>query len=182
MGACKYDLVSTDCYGKNLPSGLVPFNVKQKQEMRPGKIGVAFIQYVEINVFDHQYQLLQKKNGVFNLKIDGQNQPSNWNDEKNKIFIYISGRNIIFSTSFGLTIQWNGNHQAEIQLCDAYANSVCGLCGNADGNKTSINEFVDRTGVPVLISGKKNTMYFKWGSEWKTLDEEIDSVDQDGKK
>ena len=57
QGACKYDLVSTDCAGKNLPAGLEPFNVKQKQELRQGKIGVAFIQYLEINVYGNQYRM-----------------------------------------------------------------------------------------------------------------------------
>jgi hypothetical protein len=180
MGACKYDLVSTDCYGKKLPSGLVPFSVKQRQEMRPGKIGVAFIQYVEINVFDHQYRLLKKEGGRFHITIDGQDRPSSWNDETNGIKIYNVGKNLLFSTGFGLTVHWNGEHKADVSLCDAYANSVCGLCGNADGNSTLVNEFVDRTGLPVLLEGSKKVKFFKWGSEWKTADEDNSRIDLDG--
>lgn len=59
------------------------------------------------------------------------------------IKVYLSGGNIVFSTTFGLTVTWNGEHKAEVLLCDAYSKYVCGLCGNADGkNKINFDFFI----------------------------------------
>jgi len=179
MGACKYDLVSTNCYGKNLPKGLVPFSVKHKQEMRSGRKGVSFFQYIDVEVYGDVYRLSQFTNSSTNFELNGLLRPVPFNDKENAIDVFQSGKNLLFSTGFGLTIVWNGNHLAEVRLCDAYANSVCGLCGNADGNSTLANEFVDRSGKAVPIEGSQNTKFFRWGSHWKTFLDD-GSTDQDG--
>lgn len=133
MGACKYDLVSTDCFGSQLPAGLVPFNVRQRQEKRPRRNGVSFIQYVEVNVYGNQYRLMKRQKGsnIPSLSING--LPSYQPLSDKGIRVYKAGRNLIFSADFGLTITWDGRHRAEVALCDAYAKFTCGLCGNADG-------------------------------------------------
>ena len=58
-------------------------------------------------------------------------------------------------------------------LCDAYANYVCGLCGNADGDKS--NDFVDRDNAAVTLTGDKYTKYFSWGSKWRVADDSSDA-------
>lgn len=111
------------------------FNVKQKQEQRRNP-GVAYIQYLEINVFGNQYKLNKYRGYNYNFTINGLKRFAPFTDSVNGINVYGSGKNIIFSTQFGLKITWNGKHRAEVYLCDAYANWTCGLCGNSDGFKT----------------------------------------------
>lgn len=133
MGACKYDLVSTDCFGSQLPSDLVPFSIRQQQEKRAKKNGVSFVNSVEINVFGNIYRLMRRVKGskIPPFSING--LPSYQPFTSEGVRIYKAGRNLIFSADFGLTVTWDGNHRAEVALCDAYANFTCGLCGNADG-------------------------------------------------
>lgn len=112
---------------------MVPFNVKQKHETRLGKKGVSFIEFIEVNVHGHQYRLLHKQGWNFKFTIDGLDRPIPYNDLENGVKIFRSRRNMYFNADFGLKITWDGNHRAELDLCDSYANVVCGLCGNADG-------------------------------------------------
>lgn len=115
------------------PQDLVPFSITQKQEERNGNKRVAYISYMEINVFNKQFRLLKKVGNLHRYTINGIIGSNNYFDSINGIRIYVSGSNLVFSTTFGLTLIWNGNHKADVVLCDTYANHVCGLCGNADG-------------------------------------------------
>lgn len=154
------------------PAGLVPFSIKQKQEERGGSANsknVAYIRYLDILIYGREYKLVKKVAGKFVFTIDDITMPSTFTDDVNGIKVYVSGNNLMFSTNFGLTVSWDGNHKADVTLCDTYANYVCGLCGNADGNKT--NDFVDRKNKLSDLSGAKNTKYYKWGSEWRVADE-----------
>ena len=45
-----------------------------------------------------------------------------------------NGGYIVITTTFGLRVEYDGNHLQTVFLCDSYAGQVCGLCGNADGN------------------------------------------------
>lgn len=180
MGACKYEFVTTDCQ-KTLPENLVPFNIRIKNTKGKRRKGVSLIKYVEINVFGNQYRLTRftnrrkQKSPPFTINgVDGLQPFSN---KKNGINIYSSMKKIIFSTSFGLTVKWDGKHKLDVSLCTSYANATCGLCGNADGIKK--NDFVDRMNVAVPIKGAKKIKYFVWGTEWKVPSKD-GSVDQDG--
>lgn len=115
---------------------MVPFSITQKQEERFGNQRVAYISYMEINVFNMQFRLLKKVGNNHRYTIDGVIGSNNYVDRVNGIRVYLSGMNLVFSTQFGLTLFWDGNHKADVILCDTYANYVCGLCGNADGNLT----------------------------------------------
>ena len=112
---------------------MIPFNIRQKQETRHGQTKVSYIAYVEINVFNHQYRLLKKQGIKHKYTIDGITGQNYFQDKLNGVKVFVSGPNLVFSTTFGLTVSWNGDHKVDVVLCDTYANYVCGLCGNADG-------------------------------------------------
>ncbi|CAF0928390.1 unnamed protein product, partial [Brachionus calyciflorus] len=178
MGRCKYDLVSTNCFNKTLPNGMIPFSVTQKQEQRFNRTNVAYVAHIYINVYNRQYRLLKKEKGKHKYTIDGLLSPNNYHDKLTGVKVFLSGGNLVFSTQFGLTVTWNGDHKVDVTLCDTYANYVCGLCGNADGNRT--NDFVDRNNKLVGTSSNDYyTRFFNWGSKWRVFD---DSIDIDGKK
>ena len=74
-----------------------------------------------------------RRKTLHNYTIDGIMGLNDYEDKINGVRIYLSGKNIVFSTKFGLTVLWDGYHRLEVILCDTYSNYVCGLCGNADG-------------------------------------------------
>ncbi len=141
QGKCKYDLVSTRCYGKQLPANLVPFNIKQRQTDRSTNAPAAWVEHLEVNVFGNEYRLMRgdvfKKNGFV--------RPHPYSDLKYGIEVFAFGTGLILTADFGLKVKYDSRMSfAEVSLCSAYRNNVCGLCGNADGNMTLANEFVDR--------------------------------------
>lgn len=107
--------------------------------------------------------------------------PVPFNDVGEMIDIYMQGANLVLSTDFGLTVAFDGNHRMSLTLCDAYKGTVCGLCGNADGDSYHDNEFVDRNNQPVPFDGGRWSKYFAWGTKWKTPTDEQET-DQDGTK
>lgn len=117
---------------------MIPFSIHQKQETRNGRENVAYVAYVEINVFNQQFRLLKKNGNRHRYTINGIIRPNNYVDNINGVRIYVSGANLVFSTTFGLTVTWNGNHKVDVILCDTYAKHVCGLCGNGDGKFNEI--------------------------------------------
>ena len=133
MGACKYDFVSTTCFNETLPSDLVAFNITQKQETLNNPNGVAFIEYIEVNVFGNQYRLLKKKHNKHQFSVNGVIKPVPFNDNKNGLKVYVRGQYLVFNADFGLTVRFDGVHRDDVKLSDKYAHHVCGLCGNADG-------------------------------------------------
>jgi hypothetical protein len=116
--------------------------------------------------------MLKRQNRTHQLTVNNISASIPYTDEVNGIEVYVAGGSLVFSTSFGLTITWDGNHRSEVSLCDAYAGYVCGLCGNADNN--TANDFVDRRGIPVPLTGSKFTRHFAWGSTWRVEDDSID--------
>jgi len=179
---------------------LTPFNVRHKQEGSKDNPAVAYLRYIEININGVQYRLLKKEklfSKVIPFTINGVSRTAPFTDPTG-INIAINGGMLSFSTSFGLTVSWNGVSKVEETLCDAYSNYVCGLCGNGDRkflyiyihykNKFSVkinkknlyiengeNDFVDRINKPVPLEGDKYTKFFNWGSNWRVFDDSFDA-------
>jgi hypothetical protein len=101
-----------------------------------GNVTAASVRYIEINVFGNQYRLLPKTLGAFSsaifFTVNGIQRSSPYL-EAIGINVVLMGGKLVFSTTFGLTVTWDGMGSATETLCDAYARHVCGLCGNADG-------------------------------------------------
>lgn len=154
---------------------MVPFSVRQKHEIRNGRLNVAFIQYVEINVFNNDYRLLKKDNKTHKYTINGIIGPNDYEDKINGVRIYIRAGNLIFSTQFGLTLTWNGDHRIDVNLCNTYSGFVCGLCGNGDGLLS--NDHVDRENN--IMDFLNMSSIFRWASTWRVPDNSIDTIDLD---
>lgn len=89
----------------------------------------SFVEYLEINVHGVQYRLIGSKN---RFTRNGVRKSTPFTDT-NKVQVYTRSKSIVLSTEFGLTVMFDEKHKHSVKLCDAYADSVCGLCGNADG-------------------------------------------------
>ncbi len=151
----------------------MPFNVRQKQEactngqFKCHKAGVTYVRYGEINVYGKQFRLLRKdENGLMPFTINGQIRYAPYEDKAKGINIVLNGGKLVFSTTFGLTVSFDGRDELEEILCDAYKTYVCGLCGNGDG--VVANDYVDRNKVPI-----KDT--YEWGQSWRVFDDSEDT-------
>ena len=112
---------------------MVPFSFRHKQFHRPNTpASVAYVKYIELNAYGNQYRLMWKKSVSDCLfTTNGMTNAIPFTDTTTGVNVVRSGGYVVISTSFGLTVQYNGAFFAS--LCDSYANKVCGLCGNYDG-------------------------------------------------
>lgn len=53
----------------------------------------------------------------------------------------------ILKTKFGLVVEWNGQSTVRVKLPSSFGGSLCGLCGN--GNGDSKGDFVNPDGEKV---------------------------------
>jgi len=108
----------------------VPFSVKQRHGTRGKDPKTSFVEYLEVNVYGIRYRLLgdYKK-----FTRNGVSKSAPFTEENKKVQVYARSKNIVLTTDFGLTVMFDEKHRQTVTLCDAYADSVCGLCGNADG-------------------------------------------------
>ena len=94
---------------------------------------MAYIEYVEVNVYGMQIQILV--GNKFTLNGIGYTAPYSG---PNGLTINIIGGKLVLSTTFGLTVTWDGVSDAVYTISADYNKYVCGLCGNADGKILSI--------------------------------------------
>uniref|UniRef100_A0A8C5WH93 VWFD domain-containing protein n=1 Tax=Leptobrachium leishanense TaxID=445787 RepID=A0A8C5WH93_9ANUR len=126
MGTCTYTL-SKVCENGTQPH----FNVEAANEHRGGNTKVSYVKFVRVVVHGHRI-LMEKDKWV---KVD-------------EIFvvlpvtltpginIFLSGSNVVVTTDFGLTVKFDGNHRVEVTVPGQYADKVCGICGNFNGDAT----------------------------------------------
>lgn len=115
---------------------MTPFNVRIKQENRdgvPNAQNVAFVRYVEINVFGREYRLLKRVANRIQFSVDGQLTDVPYYDAANQVSVFLGGGRLWFTTKFSLNVAWDGDVRFDVNLCSTYSKYVCGLCGNADG-------------------------------------------------
>lgn len=181
MGVCKYDMVSTDCYGTLLPDEMYPFTIRQQQMERPEMPGVSYVEYIEIDVFDKRYKLLQDDGDhQYRFTVNAHLELVPYTDPTMGLEIKALYGNIEFKTSWGLTVTFDGHNRAEIHLCDTYAGYTCGLCGNSDRNVA--NDFVDQSDVAVEIAGPQKYQHFNWAAKWRSYwnEQVMTKIDIDG--
>ncbi|CAH7260280.1 Zan [Phodopus roborovskii] len=81
----------------------------------------------------------------------------------NSIFVGLSGRFVELRTTFGLRVRWDGDQQLFVTVSSAYANKLCGFCGNYDGDSSNDNQKPDGT----MINDEDEL-----GRSWQLEDEE----------
>ncbi|XP_072266261.1 IgGFc-binding protein-like [Pyxicephalus adspersus] len=127
MGTCTYTL-SKLC---EVDGQLAEFNVEAANEHRGGNTRVSYVKYVNVDV--HGYRITLEKNKE--VKVDGNVVilPATLKPDVN---IFLSGHDVVVTTAFGVSVRFDGNHRVVVKIPGEYANKVCGICGNFNGNKT----------------------------------------------
>ncbi|KAJ8289756.1 hypothetical protein GJAV_G00004980 [Gymnothorax javanicus] len=154
-GTCKYTISKT-C-GKNA-AGLVPFSIEERNENR-GSTAVSFVREVDVTVYGYTFTMIKFHYGRIMVDNEVQNLPLEM--DRDLVTVSQSGHWVVLETKFGLRVSYDWNARLVIQLPSSYYDSVCGLCGNFDGN--SKDELRNPAGDPV-------PSVIDWGKSWRVPD------------
>nr|XP_040022015.1 IgGFc-binding protein isoform X1 [Gasterosteus aculeatus aculeatus] len=160
QGTCKY-VISKTCGDLD---GLVPFSVTERNDNR-GSTAVSFVRQVEVSVYG--YTITISKNQVGRVTVDGElvNLPVRLDEGESEVSVFQRGHTAVVDTNFGLVVSYDWNHEVVIKLPSSYYGSVCGLCGNFNGNNR------DELQNP---AGKAVSSVTEWGKSWQTPNQDGD--------
>ncbi|KAM9724184.1 IgGFc-binding protein isoform 1-T1 [Menidia menidia] len=158
QGTCKY-VISKTC--GNL-DGLVPFSVTERNDNR-GNTAVSYVR--EVDVIVYEYKITIQKNQIGRVVVDGEllNLPVELGD--GEVSVSQRGPYAVLKTDFGLVVSYDWSSRIVIKLPSSYFSSVCGLCGNFNGNRG------DELQNP---AGKAVSSVIEWGKSWQTPDQDKD--------
>uniref|UniRef100_A0A3B3XU29 VWFD domain-containing protein n=1 Tax=Poecilia mexicana TaxID=48701 RepID=A0A3B3XU29_9TELE len=159
QGTCKY-VISKTC---GTLDGLVPFSVNERNDNR-GNTAVSYVREVDVLVYG--YAITIRKSQVGQITVDGElvNLPVQLGD--GEVTVFQRGNTAELQTDFGLIVTYDWNWYIVIKLPSSYYGSVCGLCGNFNGN--SGDELQNRTGQAV-------SSVIEWGKSWQMPDQDKDN-------
>ncbi|XP_063798277.1 IgGFc-binding protein-like [Pseudophryne corroboree] len=154
QGTCSYTVAKT-C-GND--SGLPTFNIEAKNKNR-GNTRVSYIGYVAIQVYENTVSVVRGEYGFVRLNNQRQALPLSLNS--GQVRLYQSGGFLVLETDFSLKVYYDWNSILKIQISTSLSGSVCGLCGNYNGNPSDDLMKPDGTRAPNMI---------EFGKSWEVLD------------
>uniref|UniRef100_W5M7M8 IgGFc-binding protein-like n=1 Tax=Lepisosteus oculatus TaxID=7918 RepID=W5M7M8_LEPOC len=157
QGTCTY-IISKTC-GKNA-AGLVPFSIEEQNDNR-GSTVVSYVREVVVFVYGYKVTMLKQQYGRVMVNDELVNLPVII--DGGQLNVYQSGIMAVLQTDFGLTVSYDWNWHLVIQLPSSYYDSVCGLCGNFDGNGNDEMRTPDGTAVSSVID---------WAKAWRVQDKQ----------
>ncbi|XP_053307527.1 IgGFc-binding protein-like [Spea bombifrons] len=150
QGTCTYTLSKTCGNVKGLPA----FNIEAKNENR-GNSKVSFVSYVTIQVYSFTISIMRQEHGF--VRVDYQRRRLPIHLKSGQVQIYQSGRFVVIDTDFSLKVLYDWFSILKIYLASSYSGSVCGLCGNYNGNSA------DDQATP---TGAKVSSVVDFGKSW----------------
>ncbi|NXV90820.1 FCGBP protein, partial [Calonectris borealis] len=117
------------------------------------------ITLVTVKVYDKNIVISQEHPGKITINDQLVNLPYRHGDRK--ISIYKGGQEVVVETDFGLTVTYDWQSQITVSAPRAYANALCGLCGNYNGNAD--DEMMMKNGQ---VTSNPDT----FGHSWKVTD------------
>ncbi|XP_038159102.1 zonadhesin, like isoform X3 [Cyprinodon tularosa] len=124
MGNCSY-LMSAPCNHTSLPY----FEVHADNENRHNRPTISYLKAVHVHVFMTKISIL--KGGTVQVNGTNVNLPVS---PAPGVSVFKSGKHYTVSTTFGLTVRYDGNHFMDIKVIKDYEDILCGLCGDYNGN------------------------------------------------
>ncbi|KAG9467686.1 hypothetical protein GDO78_014483 [Eleutherodactylus coqui] len=127
QGTCTYTMSKT-C-NPNLPF----FNIETVNENRGSSL-ISYVKSVNIQVYNYNITGVRSEFGIVRVNNQKVQLPINLNN--NKLVLAYSGNSLILQTDFKLKVIYDWNILLRITVPSSYYKSVCGLCGNYNGNST----------------------------------------------
>ncbi|NXY78981.1 FCGBP protein, partial [Glareola pratincola] len=138
--------------------GLVDFQVLVQnghQDDRP----LAPIALVMVKVYGKNIVISQKHPGK--ITVNGQLVNLPYHRRDGKISIHRGGQEVVVETDFGLAVTYDWQSQVTVSVPSTYANALCGLCGNYNGNAGD---------EMTMKSGQATSNPDAFGHSWKVTD------------
>ncbi|KAM8927862.1 IgGFc-binding protein-like [Pelodytes ibericus] len=154
QGTCTYTVAQNCGSDKTLPA----FNVEAKNENR-GSTRVSYVSYVTVQVYGVTISLVRYEYGFVRVNNQRQRLPMNLNN--GQVLLYQSGGSVVIETDFKLRVYYDWNSILKVYLSSSYFESVCGLCGNYNGNPN------DDLTTP---TGAQAPTLEEFGKSWKVED------------
>ncbi|KAH0631338.1 hypothetical protein JD844_005627 [Phrynosoma platyrhinos] len=141
MGTCTYTVAKT-C---SLDAALPAFNIEAKNENR-GNPHVSYVGYVTITIYNITMSLTRNEIGL--VRVNGFLTNLPYRTGNSKILLYRRGQEAVVWTDFHLTVTFDWQSRVTVTAPSTYANALCGLCGNFNGNKFDDMIMKDREVAP----------------------------------
>uniref|UniRef100_H0WC58 Mucin-2 n=1 Tax=Cavia porcellus TaxID=10141 RepID=H0WC58_CAVPO len=129
MGTCTYLLVGT-C-GQDRHEALSTFRVLVENEHR-GSQTVSYTRAVRVEV--HGVQLALRREYPGQVLVDGILHYLPVQAADGQVQVFRQGNEGVIRTNFGLTVTYNWDALVTAKVPSSYAEALCGLCGNFNGN------------------------------------------------
>uniref|UniRef100_A0AAQ5X438 Zonadhesin, like n=2 Tax=Amphiprion ocellaris TaxID=80972 RepID=A0AAQ5X438_AMPOC len=124
MGNCSY-LMSGPCNKTTEPY----FEIHADNENRYNKPKISYLKAVHVYVYMMKISIL--KGGTVQVNGTNVNIPVTLAPD---VSVFKAGKHYTVSMSFGVTVRYDGNHFMDIKVIKDYADKLCGLCGDYNGN------------------------------------------------
>ncbi|XP_069497240.1 IgGFc-binding protein-like [Ambystoma mexicanum] len=157
QGTCSYTLAKV-CPGVK---GLVNFEVVVDNESF-GKGDVAVTDKVTIYVYNRTIEIENRSS--WQVKVDNEMYILPLILEGEGIWINQEGINIVVYTDFGLTVLYDAQYYAQVEVPSTYSGHMCGLCGNFNDDER--DDFM-------LPSGQVVKSVDDFGTSWKKNESNI---------
>ncbi|XP_077357677.1 IgGFc-binding protein-like isoform X2 [Festucalex cinctus] len=134
MGNCSY-LMAGVCNVSDLPL----FEVHADNENRYNTPSISYVKAVHVYVL-HRGELFNEstvhkvsifKGGAVHVNGIKVNLPV---DPFPGVSVFKSGKHYTVSLNFGVTVRYDGNHFMDVKVIKDYKNTLCGLCGDYNGD------------------------------------------------
>ncbi|KAF7242489.1 IgGFc-binding protein [Varanus komodoensis] len=145
QGTCTYTMVKT-C-GDNF--GLTPFHVYAKNENRGSK-HVSYVGMVTIEVYGYIITVVRAEVGFVRVNGIRAHLPISLKD--GSLQLSQSGTSFLLTTDFQMKLSYDWNFHLRISLSSVSQSSVCGLCGNFNGNPEDDFQMATGTLAPNLTA------------------------------
>ncbi|XP_053546112.1 IgGFc-binding protein-like [Bombina bombina] len=153
QGTCRYTMAKMCSSDITLPD----FNIETKNENRGSSL-VSYLSSVSIQVYGYNISGFRSEYGVIRVNNQRSQLPVTLHDEKLKI--YQVGTSFMLQTEFALKVLYDWNILLKITLPSSFSESVCGLCGNYNGNPN--DDLYSIASIPLTP--------IEFGRSWKVED------------
>ncbi|XP_015265735.1 PREDICTED: IgGFc-binding protein-like [Gekko japonicus] len=154
MGTCTYTIAKTCGSDTSLPS----FSVEAKNENR-GNTRVSYVGSVTVKVYNSTILITRNEIGFVRVNNQRSRLPISLDD--GKLRIYQSGNSVVMQTDFSLRVSYDWNSYLVVKISSSFSESLCGLCGNYNGNPADDFQTPNGTLTPTPVD---------FGRSWKVED------------
>ncbi|XP_053123551.1 IgGFc-binding protein-like [Hemicordylus capensis] len=154
MGTCTYTIAKTCTLKQTLPS----FSIEAKNDNR-GNTHVSYTGFVTVRVYNIIITVVRSEIGL--VRVNNQQSQLPISLHEGKLKVYQSGSSVLIETDFSLRVSYDWNSYLVVKISSSFSESICGLCGNFNGDPNDDFSKPDGNLAPSPV---------EFGRSWKVED------------